>query len=283
MEKKILVFEHPKFGKVHGYLDENGTAWFNVEDIARGLGFTQVAKSGNVVVRWERVNKYLREFGFIPTNGDDIPTSGDGVTKGDFIPENMFYRLAMKANNETAQDFQAWLADEVVPSIRKTGSYSLPGVQTAVAVQNQQPVLKSAIIANALQNAAIIKQTMEEKFGVKSGISSAVSLSMVEKADGVELSEVKAVLPAAEHEIGRFTPTQIAKKFGLKSAQIVNKLFIEFGLQTKDENGYTLTDAGKNYGEIIPFNNNTNEHSGYQIKWSAAVFSFFEGNGYTLK
>lgn len=102
---------------VHGYLDkEKGIAFLNAEDVARGFGFTQIAKSGNVVVRWERVNRYLCEFGF-------IPTCGDGVKAGDYIPENMVYRLGFKANNEVAQRFQAVLADEVLPSIRKHGAY----------------------------------------------------------------------------------------------------------------------------------------------------------------
>ena len=102
---------------VHGYLDkETGIAFLNAEDVARGFGFTQIAKSGNVVVRWERVNRYLCEFGF-------IPTCGDGVKAGDYIPENMVYRLGFKANNGVAQRFQAVLADEVLPSIRKHGAY----------------------------------------------------------------------------------------------------------------------------------------------------------------
>ena len=103
---------------VKGYIDENGTAWIDAEAVARGWGFTQNAKSGNVVVRWERVNAYLKEFGFIPTSGDDVKA-------GDFLPENMVYRLGFKANNKKAQAFQAKLADEIIPSIRKTGSYSL--------------------------------------------------------------------------------------------------------------------------------------------------------------
>ena len=41
----------------------------------------------------------------------------------DFIPESLFYLLAMKANNKVAQEFQKWLAVEVIPQIRKTGSY----------------------------------------------------------------------------------------------------------------------------------------------------------------
>lgn len=99
---------------VRGYLAEDGTAFLNAEDVARGWGFTTVAKSGNVTVRWARVNGYLKEFGF-----------SQQVAKDDYIPENMVYRLGFKASNETAQRFQAILADEVLPTIRKTGQYSI--------------------------------------------------------------------------------------------------------------------------------------------------------------
>ena len=96
--------------------EQDGTAYLRLEDVARGLGFTQTAKSGNEVIRWERVTKYLAELG--------IPTSGDGFPPA-YIPENIFYRLAMKAKNETAEKFQALVADEIIPSIRKTGAYSV--------------------------------------------------------------------------------------------------------------------------------------------------------------
>lgn len=92
----------------------DGVAYLKLEAVARGLGFTRVANSGNEVVRWERVNKYLAEFG-VPTSGHD-----------DFIPENIFYRLAMKANNAAAEAFQKKIADEVIPSIRKHGAYLTP-------------------------------------------------------------------------------------------------------------------------------------------------------------
>ena len=98
--------------------EQDGTAYLKLEDVARGLGFTQTTKSGNEVIRWERVGRYLTELGVIPTSGDgQLP---------DYIPENIFYRLAMKAKNETAEKFQALVADEIIPSIRKTGSYMMP-------------------------------------------------------------------------------------------------------------------------------------------------------------
>lgn len=92
--------------------EKDGVAYLKLEAVAKGLGFTRVANSGNEVVRWERVNKYLSEIGFVPTSGHD-----------GFIPENVFYRLAMKAKNKTAETFQAKVADEVIPSIRKHGMY----------------------------------------------------------------------------------------------------------------------------------------------------------------
>lgn len=42
-----------------------------------------------------------------------------------YIPENIFYRLCMKAKNEVAEAFQAKVADEIIPSIRKTGKYEV--------------------------------------------------------------------------------------------------------------------------------------------------------------
>ena len=96
--------------------EKDGIAYLKLENVARGLGFTRTAASGNEVVRWERVEGYLKELG-VPTCGHD-----------DFIPENIFYRLAMKAKNETAERFQAKVADEIIPSIRKHGAYMTEGI-----------------------------------------------------------------------------------------------------------------------------------------------------------
>lgn len=97
--------------QIRAMKNEDDSISVNLEDVARGLGFTRVAQSGNEVVRWERVNKYLNEFN-VPTCGHD-----------DFIPESVFYLLAMKASNEVAKKFQVWVATDVLPTIRKTGGY----------------------------------------------------------------------------------------------------------------------------------------------------------------
>lgn len=106
--------------------EENGTAYLKLEAVARGLGFTQTQKKNGVdytSVRWERVDGYLQEIGFPHKWGKDELAFATSGKRPDFIPENIFYRLAMKAKNETAEKFQALVADEVIPSIRKTGGY----------------------------------------------------------------------------------------------------------------------------------------------------------------
>lgn len=96
--------------------EKDGVVYLKLENVARGLGFTRTAASGNEVVMWSRVERYLEDLG--------VHTSAHE----DFIPENIFYRLAMKAKNEAAEKFQALVADEIIPSIRKHGAYLTRGI-----------------------------------------------------------------------------------------------------------------------------------------------------------
>ena len=122
--------------------EKDGTAYLKLETVARGLGFITVATSGNEVVRWNTVHKYLTDLG--------VATSCNGTNYREmcpeYIPENIFYRLAMKAKNETAEKFQAKVADEIIPSIRKTGGYQPHTPQRkellALAVLEAQKTIK---------------------------------------------------------------------------------------------------------------------------------------------
>ena len=114
--------------------EKDGTAYLNLETVARGLGFTEIAASGNECVKWSRVRKYLSDLHF-------IDTSVDGAELPEYIPENIFYRLAMKAKNAAAEAFQAKIADEVIPSIRKHGAYMTPETLKA-AILNPDTMIK---------------------------------------------------------------------------------------------------------------------------------------------
>ncbi|MBS4958821.1 MULTISPECIES: BRO family protein [Clostridium] len=109
----LQVFKNEKLNlEVRTIQNEDGSISISSEDAAIGFGFTQV-KNNRKYVRWETMNGYCSELGFSQQIGKD-----------DYIPESLFYMLGMKASNKVAQEFQKWLAVEVIPSIRKTGSYT---------------------------------------------------------------------------------------------------------------------------------------------------------------
>ena len=146
---------------MRGY-EKDGTVYLNAEDTARGLGFVmvrneRVTTSGDNYssVRWNRVNGYLQEFGY-----------PHDVGKDDYIPENIFYRLAMKAKNEVAEKFQAKVADEILPAIRRTGFYS---------AQNKPFTL----VGNAVSDIGFIAENIQSLFAVKRGIALSKAIDIV--------------------------------------------------------------------------------------------------------
>lgn len=259
---QIQVFSNEKFKNVRAYFDSKNTAWFNVEDVARNLGFVMVRKdrvttSGDKysAVRWNRINDYLKEFNF-PRR----------VGKNDFIPENIVYRLAMKANNELAQDFQAWLADEVVPSIRKYGYYVSPKVEKEIIVETPPTEFTPPTAISAFKDITTIMQIMKQYWGMPHEIAKLKAILTIEKSYNINLDYLKDTIPSInEDEKKLFSPTQLGALTG-KSAQYVNKRLCSLGFQKKDfKGGYILTDKGKEYGKLVFYE--TNGHKYHQIKW----------------
>lgn len=120
----------------------DGSISVNAEDTAIGFGWTQTQnKNGKqyTSIRWETLNSYCEEFGFPNKLGKD-----------DYIPESLFYRLGMKANNQNADKFQNWLAMEVIPSIRKNGGY----------IAGQENLSDEELLSKALM---VAQKKIEEK------------------------------------------------------------------------------------------------------------------------
>lgn len=114
----LMIFENKELGiDVRTIKNDDGSISINVEDSAVGLGWSKTeVKNGKEykTIRWVTLNKYCKEFGF-----------DNKLAKDDYIPESLFYLLAMKANNDVARKFQTWLAVEVIPTIRKSEQYQI--------------------------------------------------------------------------------------------------------------------------------------------------------------
>lgn len=199
MDKLLISFQG-----VRGYIDENGLAHLNIEDVARGLGFTTVANSGNEVIRWKRVKEYLSDLGF-----------SQEVAKDTFVPENIFYRLAMKASNETAVNFQAKVANEILPSIRKHGAYLTPEkIEEAILDPDTIIRLATQLKQERQEKLRLLEETLQQQTELE--YKGNVIIGLV---DEIDLAEKRQTL------------NRIMKKKGDQFENRWNELYYQFGMK----------------------------------------------------
>lgn len=103
----MQVFRNEQFGEVRT-IEENGKPLFCGSDVARALGYSRPT---------EAVSRHARG-----TLKRRILTNG-GEQEMLFIAEGDVYRLITHSKLETADKFERWVFDEVLPTIRKTGGY----------------------------------------------------------------------------------------------------------------------------------------------------------------
>lgn len=187
---------------------QDGSIWFDAEKSAIGLGISFVAKSGNEVVRWNRVNEYL-----------GLSTSGQPIKRGDYISEPQFYKLAIKANNHVAEKFQDWVTTKVLPTIRKHGAYLTD--KTAYDITHSKEALGKLLMQAG--------QRLIDKDREIEALSAELEVAN-KKANYVD------VIIDSKDDI---TTTQVAQDYGM-SAVSFNKLLKELGVQRKVNNQWIL-------------------------------------------
>ena len=103
----LQIFQSEKFGTVRT-ITENGRTLFCGADVARALGY---ARPKDAIAAHTKGAVKRRTL----TNG--------GMQEMTFIPEGDIYRLTARSNLPGADDFERWIFDDVLPTMRKTGGY----------------------------------------------------------------------------------------------------------------------------------------------------------------
>jgi len=210
----------------------DGKEWFIAKDIAELLEYK---KSANAIkthckkpTEWQEFNKVTESMTF----------RLHPQTK--LILESDVWRLIIKSEMPEAEKIEEWIMEEVLPSIRKTGSYFI----------DSKPALekpKEINLKKLLSNIQIIRSTLELK---------PFEMLMMDRFDpenspidkmGIDLSGVLLL------------PTELGKLIG-KSAIEVNILLSQKGYQVKVNGIWQLTEKGRKFGVEI-------NGKFQQIKW----------------
>lgn len=262
--KELQIFKNPEFGEVRT-VNIDGEPWLVGKDVATALGYVDT---------FGALKKHVDDEDKQNCQNDSFE-SPRGMT---VINESGLYSLVLSSKLPTAKKFKRWVTSEVLPTIRKTGSYSIPQL-------TPNPHYRTRMIGTAVRDVGKTAEALEKVFGCRHGMALATASSMVGEAYGIDMTPVQRLIPAEDNP-GTLSPSQIAESLGLfnrqgnPDAQTVNRMLQSCGLQDKprDTSGanlknakWFLTEEGKSYGEQKPMDNKKTGYKGYQIVWSADV------------
>ena len=123
MNNGFQIFNSPEFKSIRcGVIDDE--VWFVAKDVAEALEY---------IAPRHAVANYCKHARLVNSRGTDLiplndfkdlqlPTNPYGFK---IIPESDFYVLVFKSRMPRAEAFQQWVCSEVLPTLRKTGTYSL--------------------------------------------------------------------------------------------------------------------------------------------------------------
>ncbi|MES3695605.1 ORF6C domain-containing protein [Mammaliicoccus sciuri] len=122
MTNTVQVFENSSFGNLE-VLTIEGKEWFPAIKVAEILGYSNPRKA---------VRDHTKERGV--TIRSVIDSLGRNQDKK-FIDEGNLYRLITKSKLPQAEQFEEWVFDDVLPALRKTGSYQIKPLTTSEQIQ----------------------------------------------------------------------------------------------------------------------------------------------------
>lgn len=195
----LQIFKCAQFGAVRTFTEQDGRITFCGTDIAKALGYSNPRKA---------LIDHCKEKGVTIR---DAPTKG-GIQQLKFITEGNLYRLIVSSKLPSAEKFESWIFDDVIPTIRKTGTYSIP--------QDYPSALRA--LADKCEET--------KKLEAKSAAQEQVIHEMQPK-----VSYVDRIL----NNHGLVTITQIAKDYGM-TGTAMNKLLHGLYVQYKTCNGQWL-------------------------------------------
>ena len=109
----LKIYENAEFGQIRT-VEINGEPWFAGKDVAEALGYV---KPLNAISAHVDEDDSLKQ-GLIDSMGRTQETI--------IINESGLYSLILGSSLDSAKKFKRWITSEVIPSIRKTGTYNLP-------------------------------------------------------------------------------------------------------------------------------------------------------------
>ena len=207
MTSELKVFESPTFGQVRT-VEIDGEPWFVGKDVAEALGYRDTSDALKKHV--DADDKLTRRF------------ADSGQAREMYIiNESGLYSLILSSKLPGAKEFKRWVISEVIPSIRKTGGYTL---KPKPMTEYQQMMADTRRRNARVQSARILTQLAKQYKGS--------TYEQVLNAHATKELTGEFLLPLPKLEEKTYSATEIGQMFGI-SANKVGLLTNRHGLKTE--------------------------------------------------
>lgn len=205
----LQIFQNKQFGEVRTVIINN-EIWFVGKDITTALGYQNASKA-------------LQDHVDTEDKLNNISLSSLGQRGGWLINESGLYSLILSSKLPTAKDFKRWVTSEVLPTLRKTGSYNINHTN------NDEILIKKQIAEATLLNAQNARAELWLKLGDRTTIS---EYKQITDSYAANTLAGKVVFELPERTQQTYSATEIGQKLGI-SANKVGKLANANNLKTE--------------------------------------------------
>lgn len=203
---ELRIFNNADFGDIRT-VEQDGGIWFVGKDVAEALGYSN--PSNAVISHVDDEDKLRTQIKYAGQNREVS-----------IINESGLYSLVLSSKLPSAKAFKRWITSEVIPSIRKTGSYNKPSKQPTT----QQEQRAKAMLLNAQSRQCKLwlrlaettdlpdyKHICQQKAAEVLAGSPVLPMQKAEKKT-LSATEIGKILGITAHKVG-----MLANKFALKS------------------------------------------------------------------
>lgn len=153
MNNKIVKNTNDIFGELTTIIKDDGTVLFKANDILRSLGYSE----GN----WR--STLSRKCRCVSKCNVPHPQNQNKEIMMNFIPEGDVYRLIVSSKLPSAEKFESWVFDEVLPTIRKHGAYMTNEVIERTLTDPDYLIQLATALKEERQARQLAEQKIEEQ------------------------------------------------------------------------------------------------------------------------
>lgn len=179
------------------------------------------------------------------------------------LTEQGLYFFMGRSDKPKALPFQKWVYGDVLPTIRKTGSYALPKARPTADRLTLRHRQAKVIAATWL--------SMAKLFGADEPMARAIAADQVRQQTGIDPTPLLSGNTVQE---APQTPTELGKLIDM-SARKLNALLALQGFQEKhpETEDWIPTEKGKPYCTCNPFKSPHSHHTGYRTLWYRSILN----------